>query len=172
MIDEFFAFELETRAARHRTRPRSPWQRRLDLEAEGFQCIHCRVYVSSNPLLCGVNNRNHCPYCLWSRHLDLYAAGDRLAACREKMRPVGLALKRSGKKYGGWQQGELMLVHECQECGKVSANRIAADDVAETLFEVFEQSISGGHAARLESPALHLLGPSEKWLVTERLFGS
>jgi len=26
-----------------------------------------------------------------------------------------------------------MLIHRCQECGKISINRIAADDIAETI---------------------------------------
>jgi hypothetical protein len=46
-----------------------------------FKCGHCHAFVSMEPILSGVQNRNHCPYCLWSRHLDLYEAGDRLSAC-------------------------------------------------------------------------------------------
>ncbi len=168
-MDDFLLMELEARRELHRSRPRSPWQRRLDLEAEGFRCAHCRVYVSANPLLAGVNNRNHCPYCLWSRHLDLHTAGDRLAACREKMKPVGLALKRSAKKYGSSSQGELMLVHECQECGKVSVNRIAADDLADTLYEVFRVSIASGVQSRLAGAGVEVLGRYEEPLVVERL---
>ena len=48
----------------------------------GFTCIHCKREISSDPILSGVNNRNHCPYCLHSRHVDLYQAGDRLNACK------------------------------------------------------------------------------------------
>jgi hypothetical protein len=171
MIDELYVLEIESRRDRHRTRPRSPWERRMELEAEGFQCAHCRVYVSSNPRLAGVANRNHCPYCLWSRHLDLFAAGDRLAACRQAMRPVGLTLKHNLKKYGNPGQGELMLVHECLECGKVSINRIATDDLAENLLEVFEGSIAAGIPERLSGPGLHVMGRAEQALVVERLFG-
>ena len=29
-----------------------------------FKCAHCRVIVPSAHLVSGVNNRNHCPYCL------------------------------------------------------------------------------------------------------------
>ena len=60
---------------------------------------HCHVIVSSAHLLSGVNNRNHCPYCLWSCHLDLYTAGDRLSACKAPMKPIGLTMKRSRNKY-------------------------------------------------------------------------
>ena len=62
---------------------------RIDINAD-FRCQHCGAYVSASRVLSGVSNRNHCPYCLWSRHLDLFEAGDRLAACKAPMRPVGL----------------------------------------------------------------------------------
>ena len=29
-----------------------------------FRCAHCNAIVSSAHMLSGVNNRNHCPYCL------------------------------------------------------------------------------------------------------------
>jgi len=106
-----------------------------------FRCAHCGYIVSSAHWLSGVHNRNHCPYCLWSRHLDLYTAGDRLSACKAPMRPVALTSKRSRNKYRSGR-GELMLVHQCTDCGGVSINRIAADDDAGTLLEVFNASLS------------------------------
>jgi len=48
------------------------------------------------------------------------------------MRPIGLTYKRTRKKYGD-QRGEMMLVHLCMDCGKVSLNRVAADDDSEML---------------------------------------
>jgi hypothetical protein len=84
-------------------------------------------------------NRNHCPYCLWSRHLDLYEAGDRLAACKSLMEPIGLTFKTTRKKYGSGQ-GELMLIHLCTGCNRMSINRIAADDDPETILYIFEKS--------------------------------
>jgi hypothetical protein len=106
-----------------------------------FKCVHCRHIVSSAHWLSGVNNRNHCPYCLWSRHLDLYAPGDRLSACKAPMQPVALTTKRSRNKYKSGR-GELMLVHLCTDCGEVSLNRIAADDDADALLEVFHASLA------------------------------
>ena len=106
-----------------------------------FTCLHCGSYVSAAQCLAGVGNRNHCPYCLWSRHLDLLEAGDRLAACKAPMRPVGLTLKRSRNKYARVIGGELMLVHLCTECEHISINRIAADDIPEAIIEVFDASL-------------------------------
>jgi hypothetical protein len=107
-----------------------------------FKCAHCRALVSSAHLLSGVNNRNHCPYCLWSCHLDLYAAGDRLSACKSPMKPIGLTLKMGRNKYRREARGELMLVHECSGCKVLSINRIAADDDSGTIMAVFQESLA------------------------------
>jgi hypothetical protein len=102
----------------------------------GFRCVNCQRFVSLARQLSGVGNRNHCPYCLHSRHLDWLRAGDRLAACKGNMQPVGLTFKQIGKRYGE-AKGELMIVHCCKECGKLSINRIAADDDRETMLVIF-----------------------------------
>ena len=34
-----------------------------------------------------------------------------------------------------------MLIHRCSECGKISINRIAADDIAESLFGLFANAL-------------------------------
>ena len=101
--------------------------RYVDINTD-FTSIHCRNYVSAGYVLSGVQHRNHCPYCLWSRHLDLYKAGDRLAACKAPMQPVGLTIKRRDKKYASMSSGELMLIHLCTDCGKVSINREGYED--------------------------------------------
>src|SRR5512141_10251 len=103
-----------------------------------FVCMNCHNFVSAEAALSGVQNRNHCPYCLSSRHLDLFEAGDRLSACKARMQPVALTLKRSARKYARPGDGELMLVHVCEDCHKVSINRIAADDDNETLLGIFQ----------------------------------
>jgi len=107
-----------------------------------FRCGQCNNFVSAAQILSGVNNRNHCPYCLWSRHLDLFVAGDRLSACKGKMKPIGLTMKKSRNKYQIKSRGELMLVHECVDCGDLSINRIAADDDPDSILEVFYASLS------------------------------
>jgi len=61
--------------------------------------------------------RNHCPSCLWSRHVDI-VPGDRASECHGMMRPLRLDY-RSGKG--------LVIVHGCVRCGAVRANRLATD---------------------------------------------
>jgi hypothetical protein len=138
-----------------------------------FKCMHCRNYVVQTPFLSGVQNRNHCPYCLWSKHVDLHQSGDRLAACKSQMHPVGLALKRSRKKYGAESSGELMLIHQCEGCGKVSINRIAADDLSDRLYNIFQASIEHdeGKYSQLEGTGIQLLEREDTKVVKARLFG-
>ncbi len=144
----------------------------FDTITSDFRCKHCHNYVSTDPMLSGVNNRNHCPYCLHSRHMDLYEPGDRLSACKAEMRPVGLTLKRTNKKYGR-QQGELMLIHLCADCGAVSANRLAADDDAETLLAIFEKSLrlDAQSKALISRSGIQALQGMDRDLVCTRLFG-
>lgn len=112
-----------------------------------FKCTHCHVLVPSTHIVSGVYNRNHCPYCLWSCHLDLFVAGDRLSACKGQMRPFGLSVKPGRNKYQLERRGELMLIHQCTECSALSINRIAADDDAETILAIFQGSLELGYAA-------------------------
>jgi RNHCP domain len=121
-----------------------------------------------------VQNRNHCPGCLWSRHLDWHNAGDRLSSCRAAMRPLGLTTKRGRNKYASERDGELMLIHECSACKKVVINRIAADDNAAALLALFEDSYGTDVAFRaaLDSSGVSILTAHDRDLVRKRLFGS
>ena len=145
---------------------------RMRYYEEAFTCRHCGALVQANPLLSGVQHRNHCPYCLWSLHVDLFEAGDRLCACRGGMRPIGLTLKASRNKYAA-EQGELMLVHQCELCGDLSINRIAADDDDTLILEIYRQSLAypGLENLALSEQRILLLGESDEDLVYKRLFG-
>ena len=104
-----------------------------------FICENCQKQILNPPI--GTANRNHCPFCLWSKHVDEIEAGDRASKCRKLMKPIGLTFKQEGfDKYGKMPPGELMLIHRCQSCGKISINRIAGDDDNQTIWEVFENS--------------------------------
>lgn len=143
----------------------------LNRQNSEFKCAHCLKIVPVDPRYSGVQHRNHCPYCLWSRHLDLYRPGDRLSACKALMRPLGLTLKQIWKKYPG--QGEIMLIHQCTGCGKLSINRIAADDIPQNLADVYEESQPLVAALRqaLNEQGIKALESTHAELVSLRLFG-
>lgn len=71
------------------------------------------------PVAYGGSQRNHCPYCLFSRHVDGRKPGDRAAECGGSMEPVGAFTR---------PKGEHVIVHRCLSCGFERYNRIAADD--------------------------------------------
>lgn len=119
----------------------------------GFTCSHCSDWAPINEHI-GTQNRNHCPHCLWSKHLDEDKLGDRKSECKSGMEPIALTFKAEGKdRYAEQRQriGELMLVHECVTDGQLRVNRIAADDNTEELLVVFR------NGADLDGPALERL---------------
>ena len=89
-----------------------------------FTCSHCKKEVSLTAP--GTKNRNHCPFCLFSVHVDL-EKGDRKASCKGLMAPIGRFYK---------EDGEEMLVHKCQECGFIRWNRVAGDDFMEEVAKL------------------------------------
>lgn len=95
-----------------------------------FQCIHCHKNVSEKAL--GTANRNHCNFCLWSKHVD-EKIGDRKSSCQGAMEPVGVTFKKNG---------ELMLTYKCVVCSKFVNNRIAGDDNTDEIMKIVGRSKS------------------------------
>ncbi|MGE5123575.1 MAG: RNHCP domain-containing protein [Acidobacteriaceae bacterium] len=139
----------------------------------GFWCKHCDAFVYALPGVSGVVNRNHCPYCLWSCHLDHFQTGDRLSACRAVMQPIGLTIKPTRNKYGGSHSGELMVIHQCRDCGKLSINRIAADDLVEVVEGIFRASfhLDERIQANLHQAGIHPLLDMDEHIVQCQLYG-
>ena len=84
---------------------------------EEFKCRHCRAFIG--PTIGGGRHRNHCPFCLHSRHVDDRRPGDRASACGATMAPVA-RFDRPG--------GEPVIIHRCLGCDLERHNRLAADD--------------------------------------------
>lgn len=87
-------------------------------ENASFICEKCGKEIQ--PLTNG-SYRNHCPFCLYSKHLD-DKPGDRLSKCRGIMKPIGLDY--SAKK--GYQ-----IIHQCLNCKKTQKNKVARDTIQE-----------------------------------------
>ncbi len=96
----------------------------------GFICSHCGGTVSLEGG--GTQNRNHCPRCLWSLHLD-YKPGDRASCCDGEMEPVSVWVRKGG---------EWAVIHRCNECGHLSSNRIASDDNEMLLLSLAVRPLS------------------------------
>ena len=83
---------------------------------EPFVCENCGQPVQ--PLLKGTY-RNHCPRCLYSKHVDLDGPGDRLSPCQGLLQPTGID-QDSKKGY--------IILYRCTKCRKKSKNKAAPDD--------------------------------------------
>ena len=96
-------------------------KKRFTMLNETFICENCNFEVSKHP---SGSARNHCPNCLYSKHLDAEFPGDRASDCHGLMRVIWLDHRKN--------KG-LMLVHECSTCWKKMLNRVAEDDNQEIL---------------------------------------
>ena len=139
----------------------------------GFTCFHCGKPVSK-PRFIGTAHRNHCPFCLWSKHADFYKPGDRESTCDGPMEPIGLTFKRERPdKYHPEEKGELMIVHRCLFCGKISANRIAADDDPKIILSLIEKSsvLNKDTLIALEENGIKLASENDLEEIKTQLFG-
>ena len=86
---------------------------------EEFICEHCGEKVSK----LGYSCRNHCPYCLYSKHLDI-KPGDREEDCHGLLEPVDIEIDT--------KKGQ-MIVFRCIKCGAILKNKVADDDNMEII---------------------------------------
>lgn len=108
----------------HRRFPRLPipMSHKSRTESNDFTCVHCKSNVPIQAW--GTRHRNHCPLCLWSRHVD-DEPGDRACPCRSPMEPIGIEVR---------QDGEWAIIHRCAGCGTLGTNRVAGDDDERSLL--------------------------------------
>lgn len=89
--------------------------------------------------------------------------GDRRSNCGSRMQPIGLTLKNVvTNPFTGRTSGELMIVHRCMRCERVSHNRIAGDDYPDAIIELLSTADQCNH---------NLLTKSDTETVLIALFG-
>jgi len=91
---------------------------------ENFVCENCNNDILKHP---SGSARNHCPVCLYSKHLDAEFPWDRASKCHGLMKPTWIDYRKN--------KG-LMLVHKCNTCWKKMLNRLAEDDSQELIREL------------------------------------
>lgn len=89
---------------------------------EDFVCERCGTAVSGN------GYTNHCPTCLWSKHVDR-SPGDRQNPCKGLMRPVRVTLEK----------GQYVVTHECLSCGKRSRCMASPVDRFEAMLAIVSE---------------------------------
>lgn len=78
---------------------------------EDFTCEQCRSKVVGN------GYTNHCPHCLYSKHVDIYP-GDRAEKCCGLMEPIAIRSK----------DGKYIINHKCIKCGNLRPNKVSEQD--------------------------------------------
>ena len=91
---------------------------------EDFVCEVCGAVVV------GDGYTNHCPECLWSKHVDVHP-GDRAGPCGGVMKPIGIKKK----------DGEYSILHKCQKCGFERWNKANPEDNFDQIIQVSSQKI-------------------------------
>ena len=81
--------------------------KRFTRRKEDFTCENCGEFVI------GDGYTNHCPKCLWSKHVDINP-GDRRESCGGLMEPVDMELKH------GWP----VVTQRCVKCGFERRNKV------------------------------------------------
>jgi hypothetical protein len=98
--------------------------RKFKRKIEDFNCLNCGLKVK------GDGYTNHCPICLWSRHMDINP-GDRANTCQGMMEPIGVIKK--GEVY--------YLTHRCQLCKKTANIKVQPNDNFELVLKISQSMV-------------------------------
>ena len=90
---------------------------------EDFICENCGFSAK------GSGYTNHCPQCLWSKHVDI-SPGDRKSLCRGMMKPT--AVEKKGKEYS--------IIHRCEVCGAEKINKTSKEDNFDMVVQISAES--------------------------------
>ena len=95
--------------------------KQFTMRDESFTCENCHKEVK--PL--GYTARDHCPYCLYSKHVDINP-GDRQNTCNGLLKPTAI------EKY----KDTYKILYKCETCHKDHKNIVATDDDMEKIIEI------------------------------------
>jgi DNA-directed RNA polymerase subunit RPC12/RpoP len=89
---------------------------------EDFECEHCGEKVM------GDGYTDHCPKCLWGKHVDLEIPGDRASECRGMMEPIEVKFQISNFKF--------QIKYKCLRCNHTFEVGSAKGDNRELLVSM------------------------------------
>ena len=91
---------------------------------EDFICENCHKEVKA----LGYTARDHCPYCLYSKHVDIMP-GDRQNPCKGPLKPIGIENFKDTYK----------ILYQCEKCKEPHKNIIAKDDDMDLIIKLSVQ---------------------------------
>ena len=95
--------------------------KKFTMRDEEFICENCNKKV----LPLGYTARDHCPYCLYSKHVDIMP-GDRENNCLGLLEPIGIEKFKDTYK----------ILYKCKKCHQPHKNIMAKDDNMDLIIEL------------------------------------
>lgn len=95
--------------------------KKFNMIDENFVCENCNKEV----LKAGYTARDHCNYCLYSKHVDINP-GDRLNKCKGLLKPIGIEKFKDTYK----------IIYKCEKCGELHKNIMSKDDNFDLIIEL------------------------------------
>ena len=95
--------------------------KRFNMIDDNFICENCKRNVNKLEY----SARDHCPYCLYSKHLDIMP-GDRKNECKGLLKPIGIEKYRDTYK----------IIYQCEKCKQIHKNIMANDDNMDLIIEL------------------------------------
>ncbi|MCI5732834.1 MAG: RNHCP domain-containing protein [Tenericutes bacterium] len=95
--------------------------KKFTMKDENFVCENCKRNVTK----LNYTARDHCPYCLYSKHVDINP-GDRLNTCMGMLVPIDIEKFKDTYK----------IIYKCEKCGMIHKNIAANDDNMNKIIEL------------------------------------
>ena len=95
--------------------------KRFTMKDENFICEYCGKEVTK----LNYTARDHCPYCLYSKHVDIMP-GDRQNDCKGLLKPIKIEKFKNTYK----------IIYLCEKCKELHKNIIANDDDMNLIIEL------------------------------------
>jgi len=96
--------------------------KKFQKKVEDFVCEKC------GPKVLGNGYTNHCPECLYSKHVDVNP-GDRAEECGGLMAPVSVE----------YVSGEYAIRHKCIKCGFERRQKVENSDNFDEVIKISKQ---------------------------------
>lgn len=95
--------------------------KKFNMIDENFICENCGRNVKK----LGYTARDHCPYCLYSKHVDINP-GDRQNTCKGLLKPISIEKFKDSFK----------IIYKCIKCNQLHKNIMASDDDMNLIIEI------------------------------------